>query len=153
MDQEVQGPVVSVTVKDLDDLNLAIFQQREKIEQMEAAVKEENKLLQRMEAKLVAYLKELGRDKYQSPYGTVSITERYTYKLPASDEDRAKFFEYLKGLGVFDRLITVNHQTLNSFAKEQQKIAEEEGRGFDFSIPGIGAPSLYETLNIRKSKG
>jgi len=149
----MQEPTTSpVTVKDLDELSKSIVEQREKLDLMQAAASEEGKHLARLEMKLASYLKDLGRSNYKSPYATISLIERTSYRLPATDEDRATFFDYLKAVGVYDRLVSVHSATLNSFAKEQQKIADEEGRGFDFKIPGLSAPTVSETVRVLKAK-
>lgn len=148
----VIGEQKEVTVKELDELSKAIFQQRAVIEEKEAVVKEANKVLQQLEMKMAAHLKELDRDNYKSAYGIISRSERVSYRMPQTDEDRAAFFQYLKDIGAYERMVSVNSQTLNAFAKEQQRIADEEGHGFDFKIPGLGQPSVFETVIVKRAK-
>lgn len=140
-----------ISAKALDLLAQAMFEQRAKIDEMSAKVTEENKSLMSLEAKFASHLKELDRKSYASPHGTVSLTERWSYKLPHDDEARTQFFDYLKELGVYDRMVGVNAATLTSFCKKQQEAADEEGKGFDFKIPGIEAPKLFETVSMRKA--
>ena len=52
------------------------------------------------------------------------------------DIAREKFFNYLKGKGVFEQMITINSRTLNAFAKVELETANEEGV-LDFQIPGL----------------
>ena len=141
-----------VTVADLDQLVEDIFQQKSKIEEMEAVTSEENKKLQALENKAVLYLEELGRDSYKSPAGSVGIQEKWRFALPKSEEDRVAFFSYLKEKGVFDQLITVNSNTYNSFVSKEWELAKESGEGLSFHIPGVPEPSLFKMLTKRKSK-
>ena len=46
-------------------------------------------------------------------------------------------------------MITVNSRTLNSYAKQEEELAEEEG-DFDFQIPGLEKSEPLEKLVIRK---
>lgn len=146
------APGQSVTVKDLDDLNKTIFEQRELIAQMEELVKAQNKILAQLEGKAVAYLKELGREKYQSPYGTISVAERWTWKQPQTPEQREAFFNYLRDKGVFDNMISVHAQTLNSFCNSEWDEAKKAGAGFDFRVPGLPEPSLFERLHVLRAR-
>jgi hypothetical protein len=146
----VETETASVTVAELDDLVRQIFDKRLVIEEAEAVVSGHNKELAKLEEKAVVYLKELGRDNYRTEWGTVSILEKWRVNLPQTDEDKQAFFQYLREKGLFDRLATVNSNSLNSLYMAEWAAAQEEGKGMEFSIPGIGAPKLFEALGKRK---
>lgn len=142
----------TVTVEELDGLCKTIAEQRRKIDQMDAALTEENKLLAQLEAKAVQYLEELGRDSYKSEFGTIGMREQMRWNLPAGPEQWAALFSHFKETGVYDGMVTVNSQKLNSWAKREFEVAAEEGRGLDFHIPGLEAPKLHRSLTFRKGE-
>lgn len=140
----------SVTVQDLDNLVQAIFDQKQTIEQKELELKELNKVLMDLKAKSVTYLKELNRSSYQTPFGTISLKERWRVSLPKSEEDREAFFSWLKEKNLYEGMVTVNANSLNSLYMSEWEVAQSEGKGMDFSVPGIKEPTLFEDLSIRK---
>lgn len=139
-----------VTVADMNVLVERIFKKREEKELAEIEVTKINKELTELKAEAVAYLKELGQEGFKSPAGSISIRHLWRVGLPKTEEDRAKFFQYLKDQGVYEQYITVNSQSLNSYYMAEWEIARKEGRGMEFSIPGVGQPTLFEDLGIRK---
>lgn len=140
-----------VTVQELDTLVLAINTQRNKIDEMDAALTVENKVLASLEAKAVEYLEALGRDNYKSPYGALSIRESIRWNLPSGPDQWQRLFHHFKETGIFDGMITVNSQKLNSWAKKEMEVATEEGRGMDFHIPGLEQPKMHRSLAFRKA--
>lgn len=138
------------TVKELDELVKAIFDQKAKIEEMEKLVSKENVLLSKMEAKASFFLDELEREIYQSPFGTISVKQEWRFNLPQTDEDKMAFFDYLRGKGLYDKYATVHSAAYNAFCKAEWEIAKAEGRGMEFKLPGVPEPKLYKKLGTRK---
>jgi len=141
----------AVTVEELDALVLAINTQRHKIEEMEAAVTVENKVVAALEAKAVEYLEALGRDSYKSPFGSLSIRESIRWNLPTGPDQWKALFQHFKETGIYEGMVTVNSQKLNSWAKKEMEVATEEGRGMDFHIPGLEQPKIHRSLAFRKA--
>jgi hypothetical protein len=147
-----EGEVVQkVTVEELDTLIGQMFDQIAECEAKEAALTEENKKLASLEAKVTKYLEELGREDFKSPRGTVSIKEKWRVNLPKTDAEKAAFFDWLRGQGIFDKYATVNSNSLNSLYMAEWEVAKQEGRGMEFSLPGIGPATVYKGLNRRKA--
>lgn len=142
-----------VTVEALDKLCQDMFEQREKIRKMDDAVTEENKKLAAMQSKAIAYLIELDREKYQSPHGTVSVKEEWRFRLPETLEAKLQFFEHLKEKGMFEQYATVNANSYNSYLNTEWKIAQDEGRGMEFKMPGVPEPTFYRKLNMVTKRG
>lgn len=97
-------------------------------------------------------LLELGQDSFRTPVGTMILTTRKSFKTPKDEESRNAFFGKLKELGLFEGMITVNSNTLNSFLKEEY--AQAEARGDDmvtFKFPGIEPPTISVTASLRKA--
>lgn len=141
-----------ISVPEFDQFLKDVFSQREKINLIQADLKEEQAKLDKMNSKVLAILKDLKRDSYKSPLGSVSIQRRSSVVMPKDPDSRSKFFDYLKETNQYDTLITVNSQTLNAWYKQEKEAAELEKRSLDFNIPGLGQPSTFETVRLTKGK-
>ena len=142
-----------------DDLTLSQFEKlcvdlsdtRRKIDD----IKNEKSALEQdykeLSEQIIVHLAALNKDKHHTAFGTISVSKRLTYKVPKSPEDREAFFDYLKAKGIFEDLITVNSQTLNGFAKQELESAQLEG-ATEFNIPGLGDPTLYESIKLTRKK-
>jgi hypothetical protein len=127
-----------------------LFAQRRKIEEMDLKLSSENKILAQMEAAVVMALKELGRKNYQSPHGTVGITNKWRVNLPQTDADKAKLFDWMRERGIYERYVTVNSNSLNSLFLEEWDAAKKRGEGMEFRLPGVPEPKLFERLTVTK---
>lgn len=97
-------------------------------------------------------LLELGQENFRTPFGTMILTKRTSFKVPSDEESRNAFFEKLKEMGVFDGMITVNSNTMNSFLKEEYKLAEARGEDMVvYKFPGIQPPTISVTASLRKA--
>lgn len=72
-------------------------------------------------------------------------------KTPKSLEDKRALFAFLEERGMFDEIVSVNSQTLNSLYKSLSEQAQDEGN-FNFRLPGVEAPTAFTTLKMRKAK-
>ncbi len=99
--------------------------------------------------KMIAHLKAAGLTNFKSPLGTVAVSSRFSVRLPASNDHWNEFYDYLKEIGQYEDLRTVNSQRLNSWYKEQMEQAKQRG-DIDWHAPGLEAPSAMETLSVRK---
>lgn len=143
----------SITVTEFDGLIEKIFALKKEIESDEEKVSEKQKTLDSLKTKVISSLKEQERDSYKSPLGTVTISEKWRVKLPSEDSDKAALFEHLRERGIFAKYATVNANSLNSLYLADWEAAKIVGNGMEFKMPGIGEPSLFETLHITKGKG
>lgn len=141
-----------VTVAQLDNLVEEMRQHKIAIEKKNIELTAMNKIMASMEGKIVQYLKELGRTKYETPYGTVSIRGSWRVNLPEKGQAMAEFFEYLKGKGIFESMATVNSASLNSFYMDEWESSKKTGEGMTFTIPGVPAPTYFEKMSFRKGK-
>ncbi len=106
--------------------------------------------LDEAEGKMMAMLEESQLKNFKSEIGTVSVTHRLSVTTPKLPEDRAAFFEFLKTRQLFDQMITVNSQTLNSFYKAEFEEAAKRGED-DFKIPGISGETITPILSFRRA--
>ena len=152
VDPAAEVPAGSVTVAELDGLVKQIFDKRVEIEAADLVSTGLNKELLALKAKAVLYLKDLGRENFSSPHGTVSINQKWRVNLPSTDGDKAALFEWLRERGIFDKYATVNSNSLNSLYMAEWEAAKQAGEGMTFAMPGIGEARLFEDLGIRKAR-
>ncbi len=97
-------------------------------------------------------LLDLGQDSFKTPHGTVSLRKRTSFKVPKDEESRNAFFAKLKEMDVFESMITVNSNTLNSFLKAEYDNAEASGEDMvTYKFPGIEPPTVSVTASLRKA--
>lgn len=139
------------TLKEFDTICRALFDERAKLDELEAAAKNQSGKVEALKAKIIAHMEAAGLEKFAvAGLGTVFTTDRFTVTVPKDGEARDAFFGYLKSRGIFEELITVNSQTLNAFYKRCLDEAVEKGNP-DFKVPGIGEPKHVRTLGMRKA--
>ena len=101
-----------------------------------------------LEGKMLDALDDAELTRFDAHDSMFIVGHKTSAKTPKTPEDREKFFSYLRDQGVYEDLITVNSQTLNSYVKSEEALATERGE-LDFSIPGI-AIEYYKQLSERK---
>ena len=81
---------------------------------------------------------------------TVSVVEKLSVQTPKTHEDKEKFFAWLKtkGSDFYLTYASVNSNSLNSMFKLETELAAESGEVL--SIPGLGEPTSYTTLSLKK---
>jgi len=140
------------TLQDINELGLQIKAERDFKDEHKKILEESNARLRELEAKFIFILQENGLERYSIPgYGTAYLSERLSYKVPKEPEARESFFRLLKERGVFEDMITVYSQTLNSWARKEKEVMGEECEIQDFEIPGLGKPTVSTILGVRKS--
>ncbi len=141
------------TVKDLEDLAKQIRDQRDIVAEKKAVYSDEQAKLDEIEARAVRILSELKKTSYKSEFGTIVCVDEERVNLPATPEAKDAFIAYLKERGEFERMITFNSNTLNSFYKQEKEMAKSSGDALDllnFSIPGIDEPKIRQKLQFRR---
>lgn len=138
---------------------IGVTELREKIDacflkraEYEAKKKESSELyadLKRMQQEIINIMEELEINKFEGEQGTISYKYTESFKVPKDPDSRLKFFSYLRDKGVYDEMITVNSKTLNSWAKQEAELAEDQGE-FDFQIPGLVKSDPIATPLMRK---
>lgn len=142
----------TLTVDDLDNFVKQIKDKKDEIAQVEAQSTALNKELATLNAKASATLKELNRDNYRSPHGMITMQRKWSVSLPKTDKDKLALFEYFKEKGIYEKYATVNSNALNSLYLSEWEEAKKEGRGMEFTMPGLEAPKLHETVKFLKGK-
>lgn len=140
----------NVNVDELKKLVASIAEMRTKKAGLNHELEELQEELNRAEFSALEMLKAADLPNFRCNEGLISKSVRLSVKTPKSPEDRAAFFEYLKGKGLFDTMISVNSATLNAFYKTEFELAKERGQD-DFRIPGLNEEVAVEILSFRKS--
>jgi len=136
--------MTDITVKELDELHRKLFDTKLEYEASKAATSTIYDDYKKLQEELAAKLEELGKSEYRTEDGMFKVRYTETFLTPKTPEDKESFYNYLRDKGVYEDMISVNSQKLNSFCKAEAEIAEQKGE-LDFQIPGIkkSAPVLY----------
>ena len=144
-----QPAAENLTIKELEELCGLCFSKRAEIDSMEMAVKEKVAELEALKEQLLHFLTELDKTSYDSSVGKISVKNIFTVALPKTPQAKYEFFEYLKGRGLFEDMVSVHSKTLNSFYKQEQEIANQEQK-LDFKIPGLDEPFMKQSLSFKR---
>ena len=137
-----------VSVERFNNLLSDIKQLKETIGSTKTILSGLNADLNDLQNKAMGHLKELGQKSFKSPYGTIGITNIWSWKLPGSQEDFKAFKEWLHEKGIADQYLTVHSAKYNSLINEEKEIADKEGR--ILMIPGVPQPTLFETVKFTR---
>jgi hypothetical protein len=116
---------------------------------LESELETVNQVITEGDGKVLEILKECNLETFKCEYGTVTASERVSYTTPKEHAAREAFFTFLREKRVFDDMVTVNYATLNSWAKEEYEAAKARG-DLGFTIPGLGAPTIFPRLHKTK---
>lgn len=137
-------------VSELDHLVQMIHDKRNQSKEMEAALSIVNTEITALEVRAAQYLNELERDNFRTPFGMITLARRWRVNVPTHDKRKQELFAWLNERGIFEKYATVNSNSLNSLYMAEWKVAQEEGRGMEFVMPGVEAPKLFETVKFIK---
>lgn len=142
-----------ISQKDFDSVVEQYVEVRKQKEAIKKELKPVEEKLQKLEAKIVAMLEATNKERYHvSGVGLVYKATRKSVKTPKDVESKQQLFDYIKSKYGEDTLmdyLTVNSARLNSFFKQEDELAAQDGKG-DFSLPGVGQPVSYTGLRFNK---
>lgn len=140
----------NLKLEEFNRLGKAYFDQRAKYETAKALANEEYARLESLERQVMTAMEEHDMKSAKIPgCGGLTLKINTSYKIPRTAEDREAFFDYLKSKGIFDQMISVNSQTLNSFAKAEFEASLDEGN-VDFKIPGLSDPVISTSIAMKR---
>lgn len=142
---------MSVTVDEMNKLSERIAELRTKEAEASNAKKLVTQELEANENEMLRLLQENDLPNFRSAFGLASISFRTSVKTPKTSAQKEAFYEFLKTLGVYEQMITVNSATLNSFYKEQLELARERGDD-DFTVPGLDEVTISPILSFTRPK-
>lgn len=139
----------AVTIQELE-VKIKLYQeQKDKVEQAEAEVERLKKEMNNTGQWLQEFMTQHNKTSYKSCYGNLVLTTKFSVSMPKEPEKRDALFGYLKEKGIYDTMITINHQTLNSYYKEEMEAHLNKGE-LDFTLPGVSEPSAHRTISLRR---
>lgn len=130
-----------------------LWEQKKIVEEISSTLDEEKSKLEGHKTEIQKMMEAMGLEKQPLPgYGTVYRQKSFSVKIPKDPAAKDKLFGWIrehKGDDVLKNMVSINSQTLNSFYKAELEVAKEKG-DIDWALPGIEAPEVYYTLNMRK---
>jgi hypothetical protein len=140
-----------VSLTEFQELGEKLFQARKEFDEAQAIADEKSKKVEELKYKVLSIMEEAGLENQSiAGYGKIFVQNRFTVSFPKDPEKKGKFFEYLQNKGIFEDMVSVNSQTLNSWYKAEMEAAVEAGNA-DFRISGLDEPKLVKTLAMRKA--
>lgn len=142
---------VDISVQRLNQMVEQLAQLRAEEETLDLERKKLQMKLDALEGQLMEILEEQGMSSFTAPSGLINLVHKSSVTTPKTLEQKRSLFKYLSDRGVFEELVSVNSQTLNSFYRAEEAMALERGE-FDFSLPGVGQPSVRNQLRFTRKK-
>jgi hypothetical protein len=142
-----------VSIEDFDRFMQDYSAKREDYETAKKVSGEKYAVYQDAENKLMSILKATGKKSYKvDGLGLISLVTKEVVTTPKTVEDKRKLFSWIKdryGLDVLDTMVSINHQSLNSFYNQEA----EKSNSPMFHIPGLEQPTATESLSFRRERG
>lgn len=151
MNEWYEEDVKEISVK---DITTAIEKLRDAdtiAKEKKAAYSVANAEVDDLKRQVIEMLTTSGLKNFKLPgVATVSVVEKLSVQTPKTHEDKEKFFSWLKeqGEAMYLQYASVNSNSLNSLFKMKQEEYAENGEVLD--IPGLGDPTSYTTLSLKK---
>lgn len=138
-----------LSIKELDHMVKQYAAYRAEIESRKESLSEVEGKAKQLESQIIEILQNSGKKSWESEYGKFSWVQRASFKQPDSSENRAKFYGYLKELGIFEDMVSVNSNTLTAWASKEVEAQEETGN-IGWLPPGLSSPNY--SYYLRKQK-
>lgn len=150
--EEIPAPKITgeVTTEQIKQAIERVYQLAKEEAEAEAARSKITKLKMSAEALVISLLEAAKMDEFPSEYGKFSLDPQST--LSFATVDKSLFYPYLKAKGDFEALATIHAKTFLGYYNREEKKAIEEGRGMEFSMPGVPEPKIYTKLKYKKPK-
>lgn len=103
---------------------------------------------ERLRNEVVAELQSQGVDSFKGSVGTATVSTRFSVKMPKDPEIKQELKEYMLKQNAFEGMWTINHQSLNSWYKQEIEAAKMNSTMVD--VPGL-EPVADKWLSFRKS--
>ncbi len=137
----------------IDELNELVRTSFELVKKIKAIEDGELKLLKtelsRVDTQMIDVLTQSNLNNFKSPYGSVVRRRNYSVTCPKSNEDKEKLFAWLREKNMFNEYVSVNSNSLKALYNAEKELALESGE-LDFELPGVGPPTVMESITRRK---
>lgn len=136
-------------IADLNSLVAELFRLRAMKSELTEKEKELNGQIKELSVRLIAILKENNMKSHKAPDGGIGIKRVYSVKVPSNDDEKQKLFDWLTEKNMFLKYASVHSRSLQKLYNDELDEAVRRGE-LDFSIPGVGQPTMFETINVTK---
>lgn len=119
------------------------------VTELEEELKRKKDTLAVLSEKIVATLEASEVDSVRAHGFLFYIERRSSVTTPKTLEEKRALFDYLREQNIFDEMVSVNSQTLNSLYKQLEAEALERGE-LEFKLPGVAEPVTYTTLKMKR---
>lgn len=147
-------PKKEISVTALKSLVADMRRLKEKYDELKKKSNEAHEAFRDAEQLVINAMDTTGQRKFNVPgLGTLSLVTKYQVSVPKDVEAKRSLYKYIRehyGQDVLDEYRSINYQSLNSFYKQEQEVAESEGR--DFSLPGVDDPTEKVETRWRADK-
>lgn len=135
---------MTITVEELDTLCAAFIAKKDYQKKSEKRLDEIKAETREAQSKVIAALEALNKTENEGGFGKVKISQREYYKMI----DREQAMNWLKEVGEFDHLATVNAATFSSYVKGLVHDKRKDG-DYVWVPPGVeDSTSDYTYLKI-----
>lgn len=141
-----------IGLKEFKALTNELIDLRETKEKMEENLSQVNKLIDEINQKLIAYMEEAQIDNFQTDRGKFVLSEHFSVRIPREPNDVEAFLAHVKERGDLDAVLKINSQSLNAWYKREMEAYNEKHDDFNFSVPGIEKPEVYQRISFRSRK-
>lgn len=143
-----QEPINDITLKELDNHIKELLEFRDEYAEAKKKASEINTKVEEKENFVLDLLTKVGRNSYDAE-GLAKVTKcmQTSYKVPKDIDKKQMLFNYIQGKYGADTLmglVSINSQTLNSWAKSELENPEVK------VIPGLDLPTSSEYISIRR---
>lgn len=139
-----------ITVVQLKALCEKVLQKRKETDDAEEIYKKHYHECDKLENELISTMTELNMRDFKEAGMLFLVKKTRSVTVPKEDNKLA-FLEYLKQIGHFESLVTVNSRTLNSWYNQELENSISRGEPI-LSIPGLDMPTERVGLTIKKTK-
>lgn len=147
---------MSIEMTEFLQLGDELWEKKKEVDELKEKLKNANADLTTRKRAFLKLMEEMELEKQLIPgFGTVSMSARASWKTPKDIHSKHKLFTWIaetKGQDVLDAMISINSQTLNSFAKAELDAHLQEG-DIEFRIPGLEEPVITPDLRFTKKRG
>jgi hypothetical protein len=148
--ESVEAPK-EISTAELDKVIIEMRELRKDYEEKKKLSNEAHAVYKESEDRVLGLLKATKKSKYSvDGYGTAYTITKYVVATPKTSDSKKQLFDYIKvkhGPDALMGMVSINHQTLNSFYNSEAK--EYAAKGEMFVLPGIGEPTTEESVGFR----
>lgn len=151
LEEQNQSEQPRLTLEEMDTLVQKYKDARDRHAEIKLKSAEIWKEVQQYESEIMEELRLSGKSSYKvDGLGTFTAKTKMQVTTPKTNTDKQHLFDYIRskyGVDTLTGMLSINHQKLNSFYKEEFENANDPM----FKLPGVEEPTSVEIASFRKS--